>query len=494
MAEENRTIDINEATILGNILFDNTGNQMLTAVQHLSAEDFTDPRNRAVYQAMLEINSHGETPDMALVVETLKNDKTFDSIGGLDYLNDIANNTARIASIDAYIKRIKDKGLLKKFLAKCKDVVDVAQTQPIEDVSEYIGRAETEINEIAKERSIKEASRLAEVSPQLVEKWVKQSKRFREEGIEPTGITGVKTGYEPLDKLTRGWNPGQLIVIGARPSVGKTAFTLNLLYNVAKEKKPVIFFSLEMKAVSIEMRLLELASDLTSDEINRMDFAQNSTPDRLVVNVKSKEESAKVSKLQSGMNLLAEMPFYIDENPGTTVDDIAAKCRKLIKGQNINASLVAIDYLGLIEPSKKSAGDSRTNQVAEISRSLKKLANELEIPIIALSQLSRDSAKRGTDHKPILTDLRDSGALEQDADMVFFLYRPDYFGDDKKEDGGAPQPQEEEEHNPISSVDLLIAKNREGALGEVKFVFDKPHCHFAIRADDRFNDEMPFGV
>ena len=125
MAEENRTIDINEATILGNILFDNTGNQMLTAVQHLSAEDFTDPRNRAVYQAMLEINSHGETPDMALVVETLKNDKTFDSIGGLDYLNDIANNTARIASIDAYIKRIKDKGLLKKFLAKCKDVVDV---------------------------------------------------------------------------------------------------------------------------------------------------------------------------------------------------------------------------------------------------------------------------------------------------------------------------------------------------------------------------------
>ena len=229
MAEENRTIDINEATILGNILFDNTGNQMLTAVQHLSAEDFTDPRNRAVYQAMLEINSHGETPDMALVVETLKNDKTFDSIGGLDYLNDIANNTARIASIDAYIKRIKDKGLLKKFLAKCKDVVDVAQTQPIEDVSEYIGRAETEINEIAKERSIKEASRLAEVSPQLVEKWVKQSKRFREEGIEPTGITGVKTGYEQLDKLTRGWNPGQLIVIGARPSVGKTAFTLNLL-------------------------------------------------------------------------------------------------------------------------------------------------------------------------------------------------------------------------------------------------------------------------
>ncbi len=496
MADENISIELNEVTILGNIILDNTGNQMLTAVQHLTVDDFTDPRNKLVYQAMLEINSQGETPDIALLVSTLENDKSLDTIGGMTYLNEIISNTARIASIETYIKSIKDKALLKKFLAKCKDVVDVAQTQPIDDVSEYIGRAETEINEIAKERSIKEASKLSEISPELVEKWVKQSKRFREEGIDPSGITGAKTGYEPLDKLTHGWNPGQLIIIGARPAVGKTAFTLNLLYNVAKAKKPVIFFSLEMKAASIEMRLLELASDLTAEEINKMDFAQNSTPSHLVVNVKSKEESAKVAKLQQGLNTLAELPFYVDENPGTTVLDIAAKCRKLIKGQNIQASLVAIDYIGLIEPSKKTAGDSKTNQVGEISRSLKKLANELEIPIIALSQLSRDSAKRGADHKPILTDLRDSGALEADADMVFFLYRPDYFGDDKKEDGNSDSTNDDqEEQSPISSVDLMLSKNREGSLGTVKFVFDKPHCHFAVRADDRFNDDnTPFGA
>lgn len=494
MPQDNTEIDINELTILGNILTDNTGNQMLTAVQHLTVDDFSSPKNQAVYQAMLEINAKGDVPDLALVIDTLKNDKVFDAIGGLDYLNSIIEHTARIASIDTYIRRIKDKALLQKFVSKCMDVVHVAQTEPINDVSEFIGHAETEINEIAKERSIKEASRLSEISPFLVKKWVKQSKKFREEGIPPNGVTGVTSGYPELDKLTKGWNPGQLIIIGARPSVGKTAFVLNLLYNAAKQQRPVIFFSLEMKAVSIEMRLLELASNLTNDEINRMDFRQDSTAERLIVDVKSDEERQKVSKLQSGLNSLGKMPFYIDENPGTTVEDIAAKCRKLIKGQNIEASLIAIDYLGLIQPSRQTQGDSRTNQVAEISRSLKKLANELEVPIIALSQLSRDSAKRGNDHKPILTDLRDSGALEQDADMVFFLYRPDYFvGTDAKDgDKGASGP-ENEEYSPISSVDLMLSKNREGSLGTTKFIFDKEHCSFTIRADESDLPDMPYG-
>ncbi len=496
MPEEKTEVDINELTILGNIMVDNTGNQMLTAVQHLTVDDFSDQRNQAVYRAMLEINSQGEAPDMALVVDTLKNDKAYEAIGGIDYLRYIVDNTARIASIDSYIRRIKDKALLKKFLSKCMDIVNVAQSQPINDVSGFIGMAETQINEIAKERSIKEASRLSEISPILVNKWVKQAKRFREEGISPNGVTGVTSGYPELDRLTKGWNPGQLIIIGARPSVGKTAFVLNLLYNAAKAHKPVIFFSLEMKASSIEMRLLELASNLTNDEINRMDFRQDSTADRLIVDCKNDEERAKVAQLQRGMDSLGKLPFYIDENPGTTVEDIAAKCRKLIKGQNIQASLIAIDYLGLIQPSRHTQGDSRTNQVAEISRSLKKLALELEVPIIALSQLSRDSAKRGNDHKPILTDLRDSGSLEQDADMVFFLYRPDYFVGVDKKPGESNEGQENEpgENSPISSVDLMLSKNREGALATTKFIFDKEHCNFTIRAeDDDIPGGMPFG-
>lgn len=481
MADNNDTLELNEVAVLGNILVDTTGKTMLTAVQHLIPENFTDLRNQAVFRAMSEINAKGEVPDYATVTDTLKNDHVFDEIGGRDYLDIIIDKTPRIGSIEGYISRIKDKALLQKFLTKLLSVYQQANDGHIQDVSEFIGTAEKEINEIAKERSVKEAKRLAEISPSLVNQWVEQSKEFREKGIPANGITGVPTGYQKLDYLTKGWHKGNLILIGARPSVGKTAFTLNLLYNVAKSGVPVIFFSLEMSSESIEMRLLELASNLTSTEINSLDFEPDATPDKLKVNCHSPEEQAKVSKLKAGLDSLSKLPFYVDENPGTTITDIAAKCRKLMKGQNIRAGLIAIDYIGLIQPSKGTSNDSRNQQVADISRQLKQLARELKVPIIALSQLSRDSAKRGQVHRPQLTDLRDSGSLEQDADMVFFLYRSDYFNDEKGVEG---EEDKEPEYNPISLVELTLQKNRDGALGTVKYIFDKEHCNFSVQADD----------
>lgn len=480
MEENSDKLQLNEIAVLGNILSDNSGYTILTAIQHLTPDNFSDIRNKTIFEAMAAINAKGETPDYVTVVDTLENQHMLEAIGGQEYLDLIVNNTTRIGSIEGYISRIKDNALLQRFLGKLKNIYEGALVKPISDVSDFIGTAEKEINEIAKERSVKEAKRLAEISPSLVNQWVEQSKEFRERGIPADGITGVKTGYEKLDFLTKGWHKGNMIIVGARPSVGKTAFTLNLLYNVAKQKIPVIFFSLEMSSEAIEMRLLELASDLTSTEINSMDFAPDSTPDKLKVNCHSREEEAKVSKLKLGLDTLAELPFYVDENPGTTMMDIAAKCRKLIKGQNIKAGLIAIDYIGLIQSPKGGNNDSRNQQVADISRQLKQLARELKVPIIALSQLSRESAKRGQDHRPQLTDLRDSGSLEQDADMVFFLYRADYFNDNKKDD----EEEVEEEYSPNSLVELSLQKNRDGQLGTVKYVFDKEHCRFTAQTDE----------
>ena len=484
MAEHVETLQYNELAVLGNILSDSTGNQILTAVQYLTADDFTDTRNQAVFHAMLEINSKGQTPDLATVIDTLKNNKVFDAIGGLDYLNTIIENGAHVGSLEVYISRMKDRTLMDNFVGTLRDIYESATTKPIPDVSEFIGDAEKRINEISSKRSIKEAKRLGEISPSLVKRWVEQSKDFREKGIQPNGITGIPTGYEELDKLTKGWHKGHLILIGARPSVGKTAFALNLLYKVALQGTPVIFFSLEMDSESIEMRLLELASNLTSTEINSLDFAPDSTAEKLIVNPKNQQEAANVNKLQQGLATLAKLPFYVDENPGTNMRDIASRCKKLINGQNIKAGVIAIDYLGLIRPSKTSSNDNRTNQVAEISRDLKQLARDLKIPVIALSQLSRDSAKRGMDHRPQLTDLRDSGSLEQDADMVFFLYRSDYFKDDQKDGEKDDMPQHRDDENSATSqVQLLLQKNRDGSLGSIDFVFDKEHCCFNVAYD-----------
>lgn len=480
-------LELNEISVLGNILLDNDGYQMLTAVQYLVPEDFTDPKNRYIYSAMLEINSKGQTPDIATVVTSLKNNKTFDAAGGAEYIDTITKKTARIASIDVYIQNIKDKALLSRVAGKAKQIYDATQTSAIPDISSFIAKAAEEMNELAKQRTIKDALSLGEVAPALVNIWNQESKDARDKGIKRNGIVGISTGYQSLDYLTKGFKKQNMIIIGARPSVGKTAFCLNLLYNVARKEGPVIFFSLEMSATSILSRLLTLTTNLSSDEINALDFMPDSKSEKLKVNTNGNPDIAsKVDSLQHGLNTLSKLPFYIDENPGTNVNDIAAKCRKLIKGQNIQAKLIAIDYLGLIGTTSKS--DNRANQVAEITRAIKLLAKELNVPIIVLSQLSRDSAKRGADHKGQLTDLRDSGAIEQDADLVFFLNRPDYYndnGDEKKQDD---IPDEDQESKNISEVELSLKKNRDGALGDIHFIFDKVHCQFNEKAEDRQQD------
>lgn len=473
---DSNVVQLTEKALLSNILSDPSGTKMLTAIQKISDSDFTYEKNRLIYIAMEEINAKGEAPNIALVRSTLENDKTFDKVSN-DYLNEIASDIS-MSPVEPLINSIKERILLSKFVATLKKYYDQATQEKITNVSDFIGNAESAINEIAKQRSIKEALRLEEITPMLVQEWVEQTKDFRDNGKKAKGIIGIETGYQQLDWVTKGWQKSNMIIIGARPSVGKTAFALNLLYKVASRNIPVIFFSLEMDCKKIEERLLSLASNLTSTEIHSMMFEQGSTGSKIIVQTHGDlEQAAKVKRLQNGLDALGRLPFYVDENPGTTMNDISAKCRKLINGQNIKAGLIAIDYLGLIQSSSASKNENRQNQVAEISRQIKQLARDLKIPIIVLSQLSREGSKRGvTDRTPQLTDLRDSGALEQDADMVFFLSRKDYDKHPGEEDD---ENSNSNLNNPLSDVCLYMAKNRDGQTGEFRFIFDKEHCSFS---------------
>ncbi len=476
---------LNEMNIIYDILMDSSGDDLLSVSNDLTPDDFIDPRNRIIFKTILDMFNKDIKPDIATLTSELKNLQLFDEIGGLDYLNQIFQSSLGVSSVQGYVKQVKDKSLITHFIDTLKKITDEAVNKPIDNISEFIGTSETEILKITRSRRAGFYVGAGELSDDLVTNLVKQTKDFKENGVKPNGVTGVPTGYSEMDQLTKGWHKGDMVVIGARPSVGKTAFAIQLLYKVAKRGTPVLFFSLEMSSLSIAMRLLEMTSGLSSDEINSFDFLEKSTKEHILVNTKSASEAAEVAKLQRGMDELAALPFYINDNPGSRMMDISVNCQK-IKNSIPKLGLIAIDYLGLITSQARKGGqDSRQQEVADISRQIKQLARTLEVPIIALSQLSRDTEKR-QDHAPQLSDLRDSGAIEQDADMIFMLYREDYYskGNEKEDEASAVT----ESNNPISQVRISLLKNRNGAIGYIDFIFDKEHCTFNV-ATQAHDDE-----
>lgn len=487
MADIEGKIDLNEVTILVDILTDETGNTYLTVAPQLEEDDFLDARNRAIYHTFGELEKRNIRPDLATVTEEMKNNKTYEQIGGDDYILHLSEWALPGSSVQNYVNILRDRSLLNKFLTKLKDIENDATLKPISDVSDFIGQAETSILQITQQRRVARIMNMGEVTDGLVTKLVLQTREFKEHGRKANGVTGLETGYSNLDYFTKGWKKGEITIIGARPSVGKTAFALNLLYQVAKRGTPVIFFSLEMKAEAIAMRLLSLTSSLSTDEINSLEYQPGSKADHVIITTHSDEENNMALKLQRGLQELSRLPFYIDDNPGSKIQDIAAKCKKL-KNLIPNVGLIAIDYLGLITVDK---ADSRQSEVAAISRQLKELARQLDVPLIVLSQLSRESEKR-ENHKPMISDLRDSGTIEQDADMILMLYRKDYYalggevkGSNKDENGN-----ERFENNPISSVDITLIKNRNGQTGDLKFIFDKEHCSFSAEMEDNGEDSF----
>ncbi|MDH5680129.1 MAG: replicative DNA helicase, partial [Spirochaetota bacterium] len=385
-----------------------------------------------------ELHENDEPVDLVTLNNSLKGNEVLERLGGAAFLDELVESIPTSANIEYYIKIVKEKGELRKLIQVCTGIVTQAY-QGADDVSELVDQAETKIFEIAEGRITQD---FVAIKPALGETLEHIEKLYHNRG----NYSGVPSGLSDLDDLTGGFQASDLIIIAARPSMGKTALCLNIAENVGmKSKKGVAFFSLEMSKQQLCQRLISSYSRLDSQKIRTGKIDKSAFP--TIANAVSKISKAKI---------------YLDDTPGINTLEIRAKSRRLMTRDQID--LIIVDYLQLISLASSKRVDNRQNEIAEISRSLKNLARELNIPIIALSQLSRSVETRGGDHRPKLSDLRDSGAIEQDADVVIFIYRDEYY-----------QPDDE---SLKGKAELIISKQRNGPTGAVHVAFSSAFARF----------------
>ena len=360
----------------------------------------------------------------------------FEKVGGLEYIATLPDKVPTTANVDKYIKIVEEKSILRSLIKVSNELIELgyAQTDEVEDVMD---QAEKKIFDIMKNRNQKGYISIKDV---LVDTFVQIEKLYNQKG----NITGVPTGFIGLDSKISGLNKSDLILIAARPAMGKSAFAINIATNAAVHSNvPVVIFSLEMSREQVGIRILCSEAMVDSSKVRT-----------------GKMDEEDLVKLATAIGPLSEAPIYIDDTPGISIMEIRAKCRKLKLEKEIG--LIVIDYLQLIQGTGKK-GASREQEISEISRSLKILAKEIEVPVVALSQLSRESEKR-QDHRPMLSDLRESGAIEQDADIVMFIYRDDYYN------------QESEKKN---IAEIIVSKHRSGATGVVELRWFGNYTKFA---------------
>ncbi len=408
-----------EQYVLGAIIFDN--DCIPDVMSTLKADEFYLEQHRVIYNAMISVQNKAEPIDFV----TLKSQLgiNFDAIGGIEYLTKIRLMVSTTSNLKYHIKIIKDKAILRKLIAAGNDIASICYDQK-DDLTVILSESEKKLYDILQNKNTTELTHIKEVLADNLAK-------LEEMVNKKEKITGVPTGFKILDIKTTGLQPSDLVLVAARPAMGKTSFALNIATNAALYANvPVAIFSLEMSKEQLTNRILCSEALISNEKMRIADVGPE-----------------EIAKLASTINTLSRAPIYIDDTAGITVTEIKSKCRRLkLKGE---LGLVVIDYLQLIQGSSR---ESRQNEVAENSRLLKIMAKELNVPVICLSQLSRAPEQR-TDHRPILSDLRDSGSIEQDADMVMFLYRDDYYN------------QESEKKN-IS--ECIIAKFRNGSVGTVE--------------------------
>jgi replicative DNA helicase len=421
-----------EEAVLGAIL---VNPQTITkVVETVKPESFYKPAHRYVYEAMLQLFNSNERIDIVSVSDVLSYNSKLESVGGRAFVNDLSFKTVTTANIEYYAKIVQEKAVKRALINAGSEIVGFGYE--ISPIDESLDKAERLIFDIA---SKKATSDLTHVKDLVLNTYEKIEYRYEHKNE----LLGLRTHYYELDTMTSGLQKSDLIILAARPSMGKTAFALNIAQNVAiKEKTPVAIFSLEMSKEQLMQRMLCSEAEVDTQRLK-------------TGNMQSKDWE----KLANAMNEFSQAPIYIDDTSGCTLTDIRAKCRRL-KMEEPNLGLVVIDYLQLMEGSGR---EERMQQISAISRGLKTLARELDIPVLALSQLSRAVESR-TDKHPMLSDLRESGAIEQDADIVMFIYREEYYrkGDDDEE---AVRPTSKGES------EIIIAKHRNGPVGMVKLLF-----------------------
>ncbi|WP_027628913.1 replicative DNA helicase [Ruminiclostridium cellobioparum] len=423
-----------EQSVIGSMLIDKEVIPVVMEV--LKPEDFYRPDHKEIYDVIIELFDKAQPIDLITVSERLRLHGKLDLVGGLEYLTNIATEVPTTANVKHYAKIVEEKSLLRKLIKASSDIVELGFNAS-EEVSFILDKAEQNIFDILQKRS---SQGFVPIKDVLVDTFNKLEELYNNKGH----ITGIPTGFVDLDFKTSGLHNSDLVLIAARPAMGKTAFALNLAQNAAVHSGiPVALFSLEMSKEQLVNRML--CSEAMVDS-NKMKTGQL--------------EDNDWQKVARALGPLSEAPIFIDDTPGISITEIRAKCRRMKLEHNLG--LVVIDYLQLMQGSR-SRSENRQQEISEISRSLKILAKEINVPVICLSQLSR-AAETRTDHRPILSDLRESGAIEQDADIVMFLYRDDYYNPDTEKKNIA---------------EIILAKHRSGSTGTVELVWLGQYTKFA---------------
>ena len=423
-----------EQAVLGSMLLDK--NAVVKGIEILKPSDFYRADNATVFEACLNIYNKGESIDTITISNELTTMGKLDAVGGLEYIAKLPEAVPTTANVEKYIKIVEEKSLLRSLIKSANDMIALGYNQN-EEVENIMDRAEQTIFELIQRKSQQGYSSIKDV---LVE----SLNEIQELYSKKKRVTGVATGFADMDNMLSGLHNSDLILIAARPAMGKTAFALNIATNAAVNAGVgVALFSLEMSKQQCTNRILAVQSMVDSQKLSRGELEED---DWTKIGVAASELSDSAG-------------IYIDDTPGITAAEIRAKCRKM-KLEHENLGLIVIDYLQLISGSGRSEG--RQQEVSEISRSLKILAKEINVPVIALSQLSRAPEQRD-DHRPMLQDLRESGSIEQDADIVMFIYRDDYY-----------KPEEP----PTNIAEIIVAKNRSGPTGKVELLWMPQYTKF----------------
>lgn len=443
-----------EKVVLGALMIDKDAFTVVSEI--VRPETFYEPRHQKIFHAIRSLNIQEQPVDIMTVIEQLRKEGSLDDVGGPAYVVELSSHVASSAHIEYHSKILAQKFLARQLISFASKLETEAFDETV-DVDELMQRAEGGLFELSQNNMKKDYSH---IDPILMEAHKILLKASQNKG----GLTGVPTGYNKLDEITSGWQASDLIIIAGRPAMGKTSFALSLAKNIAVDyQQPIAFFSLEMNSVQLVNRLISNVCQVPGSKLLNGQL----TPDEW-------------ERLDTNLHKLEGAPVYIDDTPGLSVFELRTKARRLKKEHNI--SILMIDYLQLMNASGMKF-NSRQEEVSTISRSLKGLAKELDIPVIALSQLNRTVETRageGIDGKrPQLSDLRESGAIEQDADMVLFVHRPEYY-----------HIYEDANHNDLRGMaQIIIAKHRKGATGDVLLKFQGQYTKFANPED--VPDEIP---
>ncbi|MCP3763075.1 replicative DNA helicase [Domibacillus sp. A3M-37] len=432
-----------EQAVLGAVFLEPSA--LTVASEILIPEDFYRNAHQQIYLTMLKLGDHGKAVDVVTVTEDLAAQKLIEDVGGISYLSELASAVPTAANIEYYARIVEEKSLLRRLIRTATTIASDGYERE-DEVEGLLSEAEKSIMEVAQRKN---AGAFHNIKDVLVRTYDNIELLHNRKG----DVTGIPTGFAELDRMTAGFQRNDLIIVAARPSVGKTAFALNIAQNVATNTdETVAIFSLEMGAEQLVMRML-----CAEGNINAQNLRTGALTDE------------DWRKLTMAMGSLSNSGIYIDDTPGVRIGEIRSKCRRLKQEQGLG--MVLIDYLQLIQGNGR-AGENRQQEVSEISRSLKSLARELEVPVIALSQLSRGVEQR-QDKRPMMSDIRESGSIEQDADIVAFLYRDDYY---------------DKESENKNMIEIIIAKQRNGPTGTVELAFVKEYNKF-VNVERRM-DEM----